>query len=70
MMTPSRIEPRPAGEEEYDSRGRKVRMGTPTGKPQHRAVCACGYPTSWCDDQQHAVALYQIHRAVHGPAPR
>ncbi len=69
MMTPKRIETRPAREDQYDGRGRKVRGGVPTGNPEHRAVCSCDYATSWVADKSVAVALHDLHRVVHGRPP-
>lgn len=46
---------------------RRMRGNQPAipGDEQIRAVCGCGYPTSWVADRIAALALYQQHRVVH-----
>lgn len=50
----------------FDSRGR---VDPDTSRPsdtEYRAICGCGYPTSWVLNRASAETLYDYHRAAHG----
>lgn len=53
-----------------DAMGRPVRPNMERRENvETRAICGCGYQTSWVQQQSNAIVLYEQHKVVHRGSP-
>ena len=52
----------------YDTRNRPI-GGPADNTTEVRAICGCGYPTSWVEADRNAIALHALHQVVHRAPP-